>query len=140
MKQQQADEYVAMLKYRLSSKMLPSSLTSLDQTFAETNPFFDKHRAMNKNVQVMLASRRQKLIGQFKLDLMAVDISKAEAMAHGHARMARELKENLLSTGVEGVDNIVNAIQARQTNIIQRAQYVQHCKMSFFDETPTLIN
>jgi hypothetical protein len=38
------------------------------------------------------------------------------------------------------INNVINAIQARQDNIIKRAQYVAACKMSFFDETPTLIN
>jgi hypothetical protein len=38
------------------------------------------------------------------------------------------------------INNMINAIQARQENIIKRAQYVAACRMSFFDETPTLIN
>ena len=67
-------------------------------------------------------------------------MSTTEATIRSHTRIVREEKDKLLSTNDTNIDNIVNAIQARQTNIIQRAQYVQQCRMSFFDETPTLIN
>jgi hypothetical protein len=114
--------------------------------------------------------RRNKVIGQLKLDMMAIYISTAEATARGHARIAKEEKEKMrrrrrqqqqrqmiqqqliaLKSDAENVaegeeaeeamiSNMINAIQARQENIIKRAQYVAACKVSFFDETPTLIN
>ena len=129
-----------MLKYRVSSKFLPKSLASLDQSLEDTSQIISGHRVIDKDMSAMITSRRHKLIGQFKLDMMAINISTAEATVRGHASIAREEKEKLLSTNDNNTDNIINAIQARQANIIQRAQYVQQCRMSFFDETPTMIN
>jgi hypothetical protein len=50
------------------------------------------------------------------------------------------LKDDVTSSDeIATINNVTNAIQARQENITKRAQYVAACKMSFFDETPTLI-
>ena len=119
---------------------MPKSLASLDQLFDDTSHSIGGYRVIDKDMNVMITNRRQKLIGQFKLAMMAINISTAEATVRGNAIIVREEKDKLLSTIDSNTDNIVNAIQARQNNIIQRAQYVQHCRMSFFDETPTLIN
>ncbi len=80
---------------------------------------------------------------------MAIYISTAGATARGHAKIAKEEKEKLLLLSLKNdaenvedeavVNNIINAIQARQENIIKRAQYVTSCKVSFFDETPAML-
>ncbi len=106
---------------------------------------------IDKDVRATITSRRNKVIGQVKLDMMAIHISTAEATARGHAKIAKEEREKLLLTLSsknhiknmdEGaataavVNNIINAIQAREENIIKRAQYITACKISFFDEPP----
>jgi hypothetical protein len=47
--------------------------------------------------------------------------------------------DKLLSSENATVEDLVNAIQPRQENIIQRAQYVTSCKVSFFDEAPAML-
>ena len=77
---------------------------------------------------------------------MAIYISTAEATVRGHAKIAQEENDKLLSSGnvaknidaIAKVNNMSNAIKARQENIIKRAQYVANCKVSFFDETPAM--
>jgi isocitrate/isopropylmalate dehydrogenase len=94
-------------------------------------------------------SRRNKVIGQLKLNMMSIYNSTAEATALGYARIVAEEKETMLllslslenaaENTVEGTwNNMINAIQADQENITTRAQYVTACKMSFVDETQTL--
>jgi hypothetical protein len=46
----------------------------------------------------MITSRRKKVIGQLKLDMMAIYISTAEATARGHAKRAKEEKEKMIAT------------------------------------------
>jgi hypothetical protein len=43
----------------------------------------------------MIISRRNKVIGQLKFDMMAIYISTAEATARGHAKIAQEEKDKL---------------------------------------------
>ena len=100
------------------------------------------------DVRAMITSRRQKVIGKLRLDMTAIHMTAAEATARGHSNVAKEVKEKLLllllgnsnhDTDRVMIDNVINAIQARQENIIRRAQYVTNRKVSFFEETPTLL-
>ena len=92
-------------------------------------------------------SRRKKVIGQLKLDMTAIYMTAVEATARGHFNVAKEAKGKLLlllgnsnhDTGRIIIDNVINAIQARQENIIRRARYVTNHKVSFFEGTPTLL-
>jgi hypothetical protein len=79
--------------------------------------------------------------------MMNVSILTAEATARAHTKKAEiekeKLKVLLSSNAIANQDealanNLLNTIQARQNNIIKRAQYITACKVSFFDETPTL--
>ena len=147
LKQYNAEGQVAMLKHRLFCKSLPRSFDALDQALDDLNQHV-RQDVIDRNVQTMITSRREKVIGQLKLDMTAIQISTAEAIARGHANVAKKSKEKLLlllldkalnDTDRTMLDNVINAIQARQENIIQRTQYVTSCKVSFFDETPTLL-
>ena len=100
MKQQIAEEQMVMVKHRVFCKALPKTLDSLDRPLEHLDRNL-RHTVIDKNVRTMITSRCNQVIGQVKLDMMAID--------------------------------------ARQTSIIKRAQYVTNCKVSFFDETPTLL-
>ena len=100
---------------------------------------------IDENIQTIISNRRNKMIGQFKLDMMSISISTVEATARAHGKVIRDEKERLLSAKCAQhvdsiiINNILNAIQARQENITKRAQYVTECKVSFFDETPAML-
>jgi hypothetical protein len=127
-----------MLKHRLFRKALPKIFDDLNESLRE--------KIIDTNIRMILTNRHNKIIGQVKLDMMAIYISTGEAKARGHAKVAEEEKDRLLlrektSGNVHEtiLNNLVNAIQAREENIIKRAKYVTNCKMSFFDETPTMV-
>jgi hypothetical protein len=145
-----------MLKHRLFCKVLPKTFDLLDHSFDDLNENLGQ-KVIDKNTRTIITSRRIKVIGQLKFDMMAIYISTAEATVRGHAKIAQEEKDKLLSwenaatatnttCGGEDVDataaamlnNVINAIQARQENIIKRAQYIANCKVSFFEETPAM--
>jgi bifunctional DNase/RNase len=143
-----AEEQVVMLKHRLFRKSLPKTFDLLDRAFDDLDEKL-REKVIDKDIRTMITSRRHKVIGQLKLDMMAIYISTAEATARGHAKIAKEEEEKLLSLKNNVVttndidtfmiNNVMNAIEARQGTIIKRAQYITGCKVSFFDETPTLL-
>jgi hypothetical protein len=133
-----------MLKHRLFSKALPKIFDSLDRPFDNLKENL-REKVIDNDIRTTITSRRNKVIGQLKLDMMAIYISTAEATARGHAKIAKEEKEKLMSSKHAHnmdeaiINNVLNTICARQENIIKRAQYVTSCKVSFFDETPALL-
>lgn len=150
-----------MLKNQLFCKKLPKSLNIFDQSLNDINLHLHP-KVIDKDLRTKIISRRDKVIGQAKLDMMAIYISTAEATARGHAKIAKEEFDKLLlliSNSYSSVpvpvatmmitaantdevmknNNIINAIEARRENIIQRAEYVTAWKMSFFDETPAML-
>ena len=144
-KQQIAEEQVMMSKHRLACKSLPKTFDQCDRLLEEVDHSLRRSTVIDKDACTTIMNRRQKLIGQFKLDMMAISISTAEATARAHTRIAREQTEKMRQQiapsdnvvddmNEERMNNLVAAIQIRQENIIRRAQYVTACKMSFFDD------
>lgn len=134
-----------MLKHRLASKSLPKTFDQCDRLLEEVDHSLRRSTVIDKDACTTIMNRRQKLVGQFKLDMMAISISTAEATARAHARIAREQTEKMRQqiapsdnvvddVNEERMNNLVAAIQTRQENIIRRAQYVTACKVSFFDD------
>ena len=131
-----AEERVTMLKHRLAARALPKSLDVLDQSFTELNQDL-KQKVIDGNTRTTISGRRQKVIGQMKLDMMAIEIAIAEAAARGHSNRVRREREQLVLQS-EASERVIYAVQARQENISRRARYVTSCKVSFFDETPMM--
>ncbi|CAF1500166.1 unnamed protein product [Adineta steineri] len=147
LKQQIAEEKITIIKHRIFAKIIPKTLDSIDRSLDDINRSL-REKIIDNDIRAALVSRRDKIIGQLKLDIMTIDISTTEAIARGHARLVKEEKEMLLLLiSIRHSDdadettrhNIINAIQAREENIIKRAQYVTGCKVSFFDETPAVL-
>ena len=136
-----------MLKHRVFCKVLPSSFNVLHCSSDDLNESL-RAKVIDRDTRTTLTNRRDKIIEKVKLDMMAMHISAVEATARGHAKIAKEEKNKLLLSKINigdnvdeinMVDNLINAIQACEENIIQRAQYVTNCKVSFFDETPAML-
>ncbi|CAF1426326.1 unnamed protein product [Adineta steineri] len=144
-KKQIAEEKITIIKHRIFAKIIPKTLDSIDRSLDDINRSL-REKIIDNDIRAALVSRRDKIIGQLKLDIMTIDISTTEAIARDHARLVKEEKEMLLISIQHSDDvdkttrhNIINAIQAREENIIKRAQYVTGCKVSFFDETPAVL-
>lgn len=146
-KQQIAEEQVMMFKHRLACKSLPKTFDQCDRVLEESNHSLRRSTVIDEDTRTTIINRRQKLVGQFKLDMMAINISTGEATARAHARVAREetekMRQAIVSSSSKNVADNVNeermnslimAIQTRQENIIRRAQYVTAYKVSFFDD------
>jgi hypothetical protein len=112
-----------MLKHRLFCKKLPKTFDLLVRQLDELdqNLRVASSKVIDKDTRTMIISRRNKVIGQLKLDTMAIHISTAETTAPPHAKIAKEEKEKtlllLLSLQSDGaqvdeavINNIINTI------------------------------
>ena len=144
LKQQLAEEKVTMLKHRLFCAVLPKAFDSLDQPLEDLERTLREEKVIDKDFGATMTSRGSKIIRQVKLDMMTVHIATAEAIGRGHAQVARQEQEKFMSSEHAPVANdsilsvVLKTICARQEHIIKRARYITSCKVSFFDETPTL--
>ena len=86
-----------MLKHRLFCKALPKAFDLFDHSFDDLNDNL-RQKVIDKNTRAIITSRRVKVIGQLKFDMMAVYISTGEATARGHAKIAQEEIDKLLSS------------------------------------------
>ncbi|CAF0927363.1 unnamed protein product [Adineta ricciae] len=124
MAKKQAEEYLAVLKKRLYIKRLPTSYNILDHSI--------------DNIERMV----QKMIAQFKYDLILLEISTNEHIARSHTNMIAYEKKKLTDSAGDqnplpkSLVSILNAISTRQSNIIKRAELITKHKVSFFDEAP----
>jgi hypothetical protein len=118
--------------------MLDHSIDNIEHML--TQPF------LNRDKRASLASRRLKTIAQFKYDLMALTIMTCEETIRSHVQMVADEKKKLVDTAdgqvpmPQSLVHLLNAISARQTNMVQRSQAILKQKMSFFDDAPTVNN
>ncbi|CAF1501889.1 unnamed protein product [Adineta ricciae] len=141
-KQVMAEEQIVILKHRISSRILSKRFDSIDRSFKDVDRAL-RERVIDDDVRATITNRRNKVIGQMKLDLMSMEISTAEATVRGHTHTINQEKEKLLSSQhstCEGDDEkvvaatarnniIINAILARQDNIVKRARYILDWKV-----------
>ncbi|CAF1495644.1 unnamed protein product, partial [Adineta steineri] len=137
MDKQQADQNVAILKKRLYIKRLPASYNVLDHSIDNIEKMV-QNLALHQDESATILSRRQKMIGQFKYDMILLEISTSEQIARNHTNIiACEKKKTIQSAGEQtsipkSLVCILNTISSRQSNIIKRAQFITNRKMSFF--------
>ena len=142
MDKQQAEEHVAILKQRIYTKRLPASFNLLDRDIDKTEKLLAQ-KALGADKRSSLADRRQKAIAHFKYELMSIQIATAEELVRSHATVIVNEKNTLAGGQVplpKSLVTILNAIAARQRNIIERAQSMTKHKLSFFDDAPTGVN
>jgi hypothetical protein len=141
----QAEEEVAILKQRIYTKRLPSSFGILDHSIDNIENML-KQPALNQDKRATLSFRRLKTIAQFKYDLMVLSITTAEETVRSHANTIADEKKKLIDTTggqipiPKSLVQLMNAIAARQSNMMQRAQSILKQKLSVFDDAPTAVN
>ena len=144
MDKQQAGQNIAILKRRLYIKRLPASYNVLDHSIDNIEKMI-KNLALHQDESATILSRRQKMIGQFKYDLILLEISTNEQIARNHTNIiACEKKKIIESAGVQvplpkSLVALLNAISSRQSNITKRAEFITNHKVSFFEEAPVVI-
>ena len=139
---QQAEEHVAILKQRIFTKRLPASFNLLDHSIDNTEKMLVQV-ALDADKRATLSDRRQKIIAHFKFELMSIQIATAEELVRSHTAVIANEKSTLAGGQVplpKPLVAVLNAIAARQRNIIQRAQSMTKHKLSFFDDAPTAVD
>ena len=105
-----------------------------------------KQPALNQDKRATLSFRRLKTIAQFKYDMMVLAITTAEETVRSHTSIIADEKSKLIDTArgqipiPKSLVQLMSAIAARQTNMIQRSQLILKQKLSVFDDAPMAIN
>ena len=105
-----------------------------------------KQPALHRDKRATLSYRRLKTIAQFKYDMMVLTITIAEETVRSHTNIITDEKKKLIDTAdgqvpvPKSLVQIMNAIAARQTNMVQRSQVILKQKLSVFDDAPMAIN
>jgi hypothetical protein len=105
-----------------------------------TNP------ALHEDKRATLSSRHQKTIAQFKCDLMQLEITTTEELIRSHTNIISNEKKKLTNSAAteqvplpKSLVTVLNAIAARQSNIIKRSQLLIKQKISFFDDAAMVV-
>ena len=105
-----------------------------------------KQPALNRDKRATLSFRRLKTIAQFKYDMMVLAITTAEETVRCHTSIIADEKKKMIDM-VNGqvpipksLVQLMHAITARQTNMIQRSQLILKQKLSVFDDAPMAVN
>ncbi|CAF1492095.1 unnamed protein product, partial [Adineta steineri] len=131
---QHMEEYVAILKQRIYTKRLPASFGILDHSIDNAEQML-KQLVLHADKRATLSSRRLKTIAQFKYDLLTLEITTSEELIRSHtniiANEKKKLTDSVTTTTTtaqvplpKSLVSVLNAIAARQSNIIQRAQLI----------------
>ncbi|CAF1154105.1 unnamed protein product [Rotaria magnacalcarata] len=132
-----SQQNVDILKQHLFMKRIPKSLDYLDQSLSTM-----KHKLAkpiyNDKIRTTILTRHKKIIAQNKADLMAVDISIAEAAVRGYHQYSEDEKNKLANRMKQDplrqpfIEQFIQAIEQRQTHIRQYMEYLTQRRIRFF--------
>lgn len=133
--QQQNEEYLAIIKKRISTKRFPASYNLLDHSIDPDINKMLKNSSLPVDKRITFSTQYEKIISRCKYELLTMKISMLEELIRTHHNMITNEKKKLTDT-IQGT--LLNAIEARQSNIIKRAQLITKHKLSFFDYAPMI--
>ena len=147
MDRQQSEQHLAILKQRIYIKRLPSTLNLIDDLLdnASNEQKSFKCSVLTADKRATFLSQRQKMISRFKYDFMTIDMTVVEEIIRSYTDLIGQTKKRLVETANGQVPlpktlvAVLNAIAARQSNIIQRAQLLTRHKLSFFEQAPAVV-
>ena len=145
MDQQKNEEYLAILKQRIYTKRLPSPLNLIDHSIDPHTQQMLRDRRLHMDERITLSLQRQKAIARFKQDMLTIEISTIEKLIRSRGNVIAHEKKKLTDAANGKVRlpkmlvDILNAITARQSNIIKRTQLVTKHKLSFFECAPAMV-
>ncbi|CAF4027856.1 unnamed protein product [Adineta steineri] len=99
---QKAEQNVAILKKRLYIKRLPASYSVLDHSIDNIEKMV-QNLALHQDESATILSRRQKMIGQFKYDMILLEISTSEQIARNHTNIIASEKKKIIKSAGEQV-------------------------------------
>ena len=140
-----AEGDLAILRKRVFLKRLPASLdTVINQSIEHIRALLSDPN-LNKNRRAILTSHLSKMITQYKFDLVALNIVTLEDSARAHAQVAIDATNKLSildgDTHQSSIQDLIQAIEARQHNLKQRAEeLLNHQLQTFFEQAPTEVD
>lgn len=105
-----------------------------------------RDRRLHTDERITLSLQRQKVIARFKQDMLTIEISTIEKLIRSHGNLIADEKKKLTDAANGKVRlpkmlvDILNAITARQSNIIKRTQLITKHKLSFFECAPAVMD
>ena len=105
-----------------------------------------RDRRLHMDERITLSLQRQKAIARFKQDMLTIEISTIEKLIRSRGNVIAHEKKKLTDAANGKVRlpkmlvNILNAITARQSNIIKRTQLIIKHKLSFFECAPAVMD
>ena len=100
---------------------------------------------LDADTRATFSFERQKMIAQYKFDLMKANITINEEIIRRYTNLIANEKKKLTDTANGQVPlpkllvTILNLIASRQSNIVKRAQVITKQKIYFFDYAPSVI-
>ena len=139
---QQQEEHLAVMKQRIYVKRLPSAFHILDSSIDHIEKLLAQS-ALYPDERATFSSQGEKFVAQYKYNMMELTLRTTEAIIRRHEQIIVTQKEKFRETTAGEIHIskssvcLLNAIAARQSNMIKRAQLVTKHKLSFFDHAPT---
>ena len=125
MDQQKNEEYLTILKQRIYTKRLPSSLNLIDHSIDPHTQQMLRDQRLHTDERITLSLQREKAIARFKQDMLTIEISTIEKLIRSRGNVIAHEKKKLTDAANGGkvrlpkmLVDILNAIAARQSNII----------------------
>lgn len=133
---------MAVLKQQIYIKRLPPAFHILDSSIDHIEKLLAQS-ALHPDERATFSSQGEKFADQYKYNMMELALRTTEAIIRRHEQIIVSEKGKFRET-IAGEIHIsksavclLNAIAARQSNLIKRAQVVTKHKLSFFDHAPT---
>lgn len=140
--EQKTKEEVSILKQRLSTQRLSPSYSLLDHSIDNLERILAKP-GFQQDKRAYFNSSRQKLITQYKYQMMTLTIQATEDLVRAHSQIINDEKKKWLlenhDTNQESWQTLLKIIEERQTIMIDRAEKNIRKKTSFFDHAPTTV-
>ncbi|CAF1506685.1 unnamed protein product [Adineta ricciae] len=141
----QTEEDMNVLKQRIYTKRLPASFQILDHSIDNIEKML-QNPILNQDKRATLSSRRLKIIAQFKYDLMKLAILTAEETIRCHVTLITAEKKALIENVTSALDSpqptllaqVIQVVNKREVNMMQRQQIILEQKLSVFDDAPTM--
>lgn len=133
---------MAILKQRIYTKRLPSTFHILDSSIDHIEKLLAQSK-LHPDERATFLSQGEKITAQYKYSIMELTLRIIETIIRRHEQIIVTEKEKFrdITSGETHISKssvcLLNAIAARQSNMIKRAQVVTKHKLSFFDLAPT---
>ncbi|CAF4730519.1 unnamed protein product, partial [Rotaria sp. Silwood1] len=142
--EKQMEEQIKILKHRIHSNCLPPAFNLLDYSLDKIDKILNRSKQSSTNdndnkQQTILNARRLKKIGRFKYDMLELSIAAGNDKVRHWSKIAKKEKQKLITitdklkknnTNSDMFKQLMEAIEAREKHMIERADYITQQKLN----------